>query len=162
MNNEEGFSVAHEIQGSEIKIKSCAHGHPFDEQCLQCDGYIASQPFNVIGTFAADGRFYPGKVIGNQIKNNLASDLLTKASELLSERGKQYDKPDGERSMRSTVDAFNAITGHKLSEYEGWLLMCLLKMVRQAQNPEKLHADSLQDGIAYAALMAEAKMREGE
>ena len=85
-----------------------------------------------------------------------ATDFLDTASALLSERGKQYDQPKGERSMGKTVNAFNAITGRNLSEAEGWLLLQILKDVRQWQNPERFHADSAQDGVAYSALKAEA------
>lgn len=91
-----------------------------------------------------------------------ASDLLIKASDLMIERGKQYDKPTGERSMGQAVVAFNAITGQQLTESEGWLLLQVLKDVRQFQNPDKLHIDSLEDCIAYAALKAEAKISESQ
>lgn len=85
-----------------------------------------------------------------------AQDFLKKAANLMDERGKQYDQPEGERSMGRAVSAFNAITGHNLTEPEGWLLLLVLKNVRQWQNPEKYHSDSAEDGVAYAALMAEA------
>lgn len=88
-----------------------------------------------------------------------ATDALKRAAEIMDERGKQYDKPDGERSMGSTVHAFNAITGHRLTESHGWLLMLLLKQVRQFQC-EGFHQDSAEDAIAYAALLAESKSRE--
>jgi hypothetical protein len=88
-----------------------------------------------------------------------AADLLHKAADLMEARGKEYDKPEGERSMGKTVDAFNAITGHNLTEAEGWLMMELLKNVRMWQRPG-YHADSAEDCIAYAALKAEAKAKE--
>ena len=88
-----------------------------------------------------------------------ASQLLTKAAQLMEERGKQYDKPEGERSMGKCVSAFNIITGHSLTEAEGWLLLQLLKDVRQWQRPG-YHQDSAEDCIAYAALKAEAKQSE--
>lgn len=87
-----------------------------------------------------------------------AAKILSQASELMAERGKQYDKPEGERSMAACVSAFNAITGRALTESEGWLIMALLKMVRQWQNPDKVHTDSLLDGVAYMALLAESRM----
>ena len=52
-----------------------------------------------------------------------APELLSKASAIMAERGKQYDKPDGERSMGRAVGAFNCITGRDLTEAEGWLLL---------------------------------------
>lgn len=88
-----------------------------------------------------------------------AHDYLTQASNLMVERGKQYDKQSGERSMGKTVAAFNAITGRDLSESEGWLLMLLLKQVRQWQTPE-FHRDSAEDSVAYAALLAESLTNE--
>jgi hypothetical protein len=85
-----------------------------------------------------------------------APDFLRKGADLLEDRGKQYDQPGGERSMGKTVRAFNAITGRDLTEPEGWLLLQVLKDVRQWQNPDKYHADSAEDCVSYAALKAEA------
>ena len=85
-----------------------------------------------------------------------ASELLGRAAALLHDRGKEYDKPGGERSMGRTVQAFNAITGRDLTESEGWLLMSVLKQVRGFTR-SGYHEDSHNDLIAYTALMAEAK-----
>lgn len=84
-----------------------------------------------------------------------AHEFLGKAQAIMLERGKQYDKPEGERSMGAAVAAFNTITGQLISEAEGWLLLQILKDVRQWQNPA-YHADSAEDCVAYAALKAEA------
>ena len=84
-----------------------------------------------------------------------ATDVLEKAAKHMRDRAATYDKPEGERSMAKTVAAFNAITGKSLSVAEGWLLMAVLKQVRVFQNPAKPHQDSLEDGVAYAALLAE-------
>ena len=46
-----------------------------------------------------------------------------------------------------------------ITESEGWLLMQILKDVRDRQR-EKPHRDSLEDGIAYSALKAEARLAE--
>lgn len=89
-----------------------------------------------------------------------AQDYLRKGAELLEQRGKDYDKPEGERSMGKCVRAFNAITGRDLSESEGWLLLQVLKDVRQWQNSGRFHADSAEDCISYAALKAEALQGE--
>lgn len=88
-----------------------------------------------------------------------ANELLKRAAEIMDERGKQYDKPSGERSMGKTIDAFNTITGRDLSESDGWLLLLLLKQVRLFQRCG-YHADSAEDAIAYAALLAESKQKE--
>lgn len=89
-----------------------------------------------------------------------APAFCQKAADLMAERGKTYDKGGkAERSMAATVTAFNAITGRDLSEPEGWLLMSLVKRVRQYQNPS-FHRDSAEDAVAYAALEAEALAAE--
>jgi hypothetical protein len=87
-----------------------------------------------------------------------AGQFLHQAAELMAERGKEYDKPNGERSTGKAVHAFNAITGRDLTEAEGWLFMSLVKRVRQYSSP-KYHKDSAEDGVAYAALEAEALER---
>jgi len=87
----------------------------------------------------------------------LAPDFLTQALDTMNERGKTYDSKEGERSMEKTIIAFNAITGNKLLEEEGWLLMLLLKQVRQWSS-DKPHEDSALDSVAYAALLAESLM----
>jgi len=88
-----------------------------------------------------------------------AHEFLGKAQALMLERGKQYDKPEGERSMARTVQAFNAITGQDLTESEGWMLMAVLKQVRLFTRPG-FHADSAEDAVAYVSLLAEAKQSE--
>ena len=88
-----------------------------------------------------------------------ASDFLGAALSHLEDRASTYDNPTGERSMGRTVEAFNAITGHKLTEEHGYLFMVLLKAVRSQQG--KYKSDSYEDGAAYFALMGEcaAKVR---
>lgn len=85
-----------------------------------------------------------------------APELLGRAAAHMHARASTYDAPDGERSMGKAVSAFNAITGHNLTESEGWLLLQVLKDVRLFTRSE-YHADSAEDCIAYAALKAEAK-----
>jgi len=92
------------------------------------------------------------------VKSLSAPDFLRKAAEIMEERGKTYDSEGGERSMGKTISAFNAITGRDLKEDEGWLLMLLLKQVRQYSH-EGYHADSAEDSIAYSALHAESLAR---
>lgn len=86
-----------------------------------------------------------------------APDILYNAAKIMAERGKQYDKPEGERSMGAAVAAFNIIAGRDLQESEGWLLLQTLKDVRDRQR-KQAHVDSLEDCVAYAALKAEARM----
>jgi hypothetical protein len=93
-----------------------------------------------------------------------AYDWLEKSSDILKERGKEYDTTEkepsgGERSMEKTVQMFNICTGKDLTESEGWLLLQLLKDVRQWTKPD-FHGDSALDCISYAALKAEALDKE--
>lgn len=86
-----------------------------------------------------------------------APEILTRSAEIMAERAKQYDSPQGERSMGKAVAAFNAVTGQSLSEANGWLLMALLKMVRD-NTTDKPHEDSLHDLVAYGALYGESRL----
>jgi len=86
-----------------------------------------------------------------------APEILTRSAEIMAERAKQYDSPEGERSMGKAVAAFNAVTGQSLSEANGWLLMALLKMVRDNTTTEP-HEDSINDLVAYGALYGEARL----
>jgi len=56
--------------------------------------------------------------------------------------------------MSRTVAAFNGLTGHTLSEVQGWQFMVLLKLARA--NGGAFHLDDYIDGAAYAALAGEA------
>lgn len=87
-----------------------------------------------------------------------ASQLLNKADAIMQARAATYDKPEGERSMAATVTAFNAITGQSLTEAHGWLLMAILKMVRDNQR-QTAHVDSCEDLVAYASLYGEARLK---
>jgi len=86
-----------------------------------------------------------------------ATDILKAAAGHMKDRATQYDKPEGERSMAPTVAAFNAVTGHQLSEEQGWLFMELLKCVRAEHNGYR--PDNYEDGAAYVALKGEAAAR---
>lgn len=89
-----------------------------------------------------------------------ANQLLNKAATLMDQRGQQYDQPQGERSMGRAVKALNVILGREaLTESEGWLLLQILKDVRDRQRTQP-HVDSLEDGIAYSALKAESRLAE--
>jgi len=83
-------------------------------------------------------------------------EFLQACIDVQVERGKEYDQPGGKRSMGRCVQAFNAITGKDLTEAEGWLLLQILKDVRQWQNPGRYHEDSALDGVSYSSLKAEA------
>ena len=88
-----------------------------------------------------------------------APQLLNKAASHMQARAATYDKPEGERSMGATVSAYNAVTGQQLTEANGWLLMALLKMVRDNQRAVP-HEDSIEDLVAYSSLYGEARLAE--
>lgn len=83
-----------------------------------------------------------------------ASEFLEAGIKHEKDRAATYDKPNGERSIPPTVAAFNAITGHSLTDEQGWLFMTLLKAVRSQQGAFK--ADNYEDGAMYFGLMGEA------
>lgn len=84
-----------------------------------------------------------------------ATEFLQAAIDVQTERAKEYDSPEGERSMGRTVAAFNAVTGRDLTEAEGWLFLQTLKDVRQ-WSAKGYHHDSALDGVSYSSLKAEA------
>ena len=97
-------------------------------------------------------------MIGQASKRLSAEEFLLESAKTMAERGKTYDTHgEQERSMGKTIKAFNIITGNNLKESDGWLIMELLKNVRQWTN-EPYHHDSALDGVAYSALKAEALM----
>lgn len=87
-----------------------------------------------------------------------ANGILNAAAHHMQDRAATYDKPEGERSMGATVTAFRATTGIEMSETDGWLFMCLLKIVRSRQGAYR--ADNFEDLVAYAALAGECSSRE--
>lgn len=84
-----------------------------------------------------------------------ALDILELAGTVIDARGKDYDTLTGERSGAKVAVAFSAITGKNLSAAEVYLVLQLVKDVRQWQRP-RYHEDSAIDCVAYAALKAEA------
>ena len=83
-----------------------------------------------------------------------ASNILKEASDCLVNRAVERDKEGGERSMKSCVKAFNALTGHTLTEEQGWIFMAVLKAARSQGGAFKL--DDYVDGASYFALAGEA------
>lgn len=68
----------------------------------------------------------------------------------------------GDRFIIPYYGKGSGTTGRDLTEAEGWLLLQVLKDVRQWQNPDKFHEDSALDGVAYSSLKAEALAAGGE
>jgi hypothetical protein len=88
-----------------------------------------------------------------------AIKLLEIAQQTLTERGIQRDcEITGERSMASTVKVFNALTGHTLTEANGWEFMVILKMVRGRQG--SVRADDYIDLSSYGALLGECILKQ--
>jgi hypothetical protein len=85
----------------------------------------------------------------------IANEFLEDAVKQMANRATLRDQPQGERSIATTVRAFNALTGHNLSEAEGWEFMILLKMVRGRQG--KFSKDDYTDMAAYAGLLGECE-----
>lgn len=82
-----------------------------------------------------------------------AADILQQAKDCLVNRASERDK-EQERSMKSCVEAFNALTGKSLTETEGWIFMVVLKLARSQGGNFKL--DDYVDMAAYAALAGES------
>lgn len=89
-----------------------------------------------------------------------APDFLQAGIEAMKDRAASRDN-EGERSMAKTVKAFNALTGGKLTEREGWLFMVCLKLAR-ANNGKKTVEDDFIDGAAYMALYGECAVNRFE
>ena len=93
-----------------------------------------------------------------------AEHIMQEAIKTMAERGKTYDTTDNtvprsedypapvERSMGKVVSMFNTLTGHTLTEEQGWDFMVLLKLSR-ASNGYK--ADNFVGGAAYFGLAGE-------
>lgn len=86
-----------------------------------------------------------------------ATKLLEEAQNCIGDRASERDT-SSERSMKATIDAFNAMYGESLSEEQGWAFMVLLKMSR-AKGGE-YRSDDYVDMCGYAALMGECAANE--
>jgi hypothetical protein len=90
-----------------------------------------------------------------------AVEFLNACAAVQSERGKQYDASGtGERSFAAAASAFNAATGKSLTGSDVCLLLTMVKLVRQYSSPDRLHHDSLLDGVSYLSLWAEELTKE--
>lgn len=86
-----------------------------------------------------------------------AAQILRDAAQAMEDRAKLRDSADtGERSMARAVEAFNALMDPRarLTEQQGWLFMCCLKMARGTAGAP--HLDDAVDLSAYAALWGES------
>lgn len=93
---------------------------------------------------------------------NKATDprgILTEAADTLKQRGVDYDGKGyegGERSMEQTVKLFEALTGVKLTELDGWRFLICLKLARSTTGKPK--RDSYVDIAGYTALAGECAL----
>jgi hypothetical protein len=83
--------------------------------------------------------------------------ILVDAADQIGDRADQRDCAGGERSMARTVATFNALTGHQLTEVDGWQFMQCLKLARSRAGRHV--RDDYVDNAAYAALAGEAADR---
>lgn len=83
-----------------------------------------------------------------------AHNILRKSAQHIEDRAAARDQAEGERSMARTVAAFNALTGHQLSERDGWMFMVQLKAARACSTPTGI-PDDYEDGASYFALAGE-------
>lgn len=88
-----------------------------------------------------------------QLPDNSAAGILREGLDVLIQRGQEYERLEGERSMEDVVNAFNVVYKKGLTVTEGWMFMVMLKMVRQHQSPGK--RDTYVDGANYFALAGE-------
>lgn len=89
-----------------------------------------------------------------------AHKFLEEAARQMKERAALRDSPNGERVVETIVEMFNSLTGHELSEADGWKFLLLLKLVRSENG--KYHADDYVDLAAYSVLLGECESKEVE
>ena len=85
-----------------------------------------------------------------------ADVLLQIARDQIEDRASERDT-EAERSMCSTVNAFNALYGTNLTEEQGWMFMVFLKAARSKGG--NIRIDDYVDGSAYFALAGEAAIK---
>lgn len=88
--------------------------------------------------------------------NIRADEVLEMARAIMLKRGRLRDS-GSERSMQRIVNVFEALTGNKLTEVEGWTFMVVLKLCREQTGSD---IDNWIDGAAYMALAAETIARK--
>lgn len=81
-----------------------------------------------------------------------AVTILNAGAGHIGDRASERDT-DAERSMRATVEAFNAMYGTELTETQGWMFMVFLKAARAKGGDFRL--DDYEDMASYAALAGE-------
>ena len=87
-----------------------------------------------------------------------SQEILTAAIQAQADRAASRDLPDGERSMKRCVEAFNILEGTTLTETQGWRFMSVLKHARSSAGSFSL--DDYIDGAGYVSLAGEAASRD--
>ncbi|ADE14158.1 conserved hypothetical protein [Nitrosococcus halophilus Nc 4] len=83
--------------------------------------------------------------------------ILKEAFENIDNRAAERDT-EQERSMARAVALFNAYSGKDLTETEGWMFMCCLKMSRSRAG--SFNRDDYVDLASYAALAGECEQEK--
>ena len=86
------------------------------------------------------------------MSNMNAHAILSAAAATIDDRAAERDI-EQERSMARTVQAFNTLTGHELTETDGWLFMVVLKAARATAGA--FQADDWIDMAGYVGLAGE-------
>ena len=87
------------------------------------------------------------------VKQVTTTCIYKRCNEILGDRGAEYESNGTqERSFQSVADCFNAKTGMNLTAAHICLILSDLKDVRQFSQ-DRLHEDSVIDGVNYKALM---------
>lgn len=87
-----------------------------------------------------------------------AAEFLRAGLRHMDERAVTHDAAEGERSMRQATAMFNMLTGHSVSETQGWKFMACLKLVRSEHGD--FNADDYEDGASYMGLAGESHAKE--
>lgn len=89
---------------------------------------------------------------------SVVTGILEQAIVEVGGRASTYDQPTGEESMPQVVRLFNDLCKQDLTAEQGWVLMCLLKLVRSQAGEHK--RDNYVDLSAYAAFAGKAAAEE--
>lgn len=154
-----GLGYSTHPDGHEIVMIACANCGANGPVRPYRNGFIDDDEAAALWMHRAGERnaFVPDAKRGSPT-NTTAPDILRTGLQVLDQRGIQRDQPTGERSMPAVVRAFAELTGHQLSEQQGWLFMALVKIRRsQSGRPD---VDHYVDGANYIALAGEAALNE--
>ena len=116
-----------------------------------------SEVYSVLSARISELLFSEDDLEPEPVKPTSAADILNVVAETIGDRSAERDT-EAERSMKSCIDAFNAMYGHQLSETQGWMFMAMLKMSRAKSG--KFRADDWVDLVGYTALASECEFAQ--